>query len=156
MLNAQGARFCVMEHTTDRIALHKIGAILCNQPAGLLFNDAVFQMRERGERVAVSYTLGFDRVARLMRQVALWIILGVGLPTLLLVGGLVWYFVIPSQEPAVRAQVLQTLQIVHALWPPFLFLGILSLARRRSRMFVEQLIISLAHEVQESASEHAV
>ena len=33
-------------------------------------------------------------------------------------------FIVGSEEPAVRYQVFQTFQIIHFLWPPFLFAGL--------------------------------
>jgi hypothetical protein len=33
-------------------------------------------------------------------------------------------FIVGSEEPAIRYQVFQTLQIIHFLWPPFLFAGL--------------------------------
>ncbi len=33
-------------------------------------------------------------------------------------------FVISNEDPAIRYQVFQTCQIIHVLWPPFLFIGL--------------------------------
>jgi hypothetical protein len=70
------------------------------------------------------------------------LILGIGLPTLLMVGALVWFFVIPSPVPGMRWQVLQTLQIAHALWPPFLVMWFYSAGRRQSKILIENTLSS--------------
>jgi hypothetical protein len=65
------------------------------------------------------------------------------LPVLLIVGGVIWFLVIPSAAPAVRWQVLQTFQIIHALWPPFMFLGMYNTGRRQSKTYFSNLLSTL-------------
>jgi hypothetical protein len=139
-----GALFEVVERTPERILLKKTGPLMCNQPAGLYFSEAEITFEDLGNGTTrVSYTLGYDRLARRVKLVALGIILGIGLPTLLIVGGLIWYFVLPSQNPAVQWQVVQTLQIAHALWPPFLFIWLYRAGRRQSKTCFSNLLSTL-------------
>lgn len=147
LLSSAAAKYGIIENSPQRVVVHKVGAIVCNQPAQLLFTDAVFQMQPvADDRVTVSYALGFDRLVRLMQTVSLALILGVGLPVMLIVGAVVWFLVIPSQAPGVRWQVFQTFQIVHALWPPIMLLWIPRYARRKSQSFVEQFLSSVGAE----------
>jgi hypothetical protein len=74
-------------------------------------------------RSQVAYELGARPLQRRLGKIGLVVVFAAGLPTLLTVGALIWYLVLPSQVPAVRWQVFQTFQIVHALWPPFLVLS---------------------------------
>jgi hypothetical protein len=67
----------------------------------------------------------------------------VGLPLMVVVGAVVWYFVLPSPAPAVRWQVLQTLQIAHGLWPPFLFMGLYNMGRRQAKTYFSNLLSTL-------------
>jgi hypothetical protein len=139
-----GALFRVIEQSPDRLVVEKAGALICNQPTGLYFSEAEFRFEPlRDNTTRVSYRLGYKRIVRLFRRIALGIILGIGLPVMLIVGTMIGFFVVRSVDPAVRWQVFQTLQITHALWPPFLFLGIYSRGRRESRAFVENLIASV-------------
>lgn len=139
-----GALFKVTERTSKRVVLEKTGPIICNQPAGLYFSEAELNFEPTGrDTVRVWYRLGYARIARLLKKIALIIILAAGLPMLVLVGTLVWLFVVQSEDPIVRWQVFQTFQIVHALWPPFLFTGIYRYGRRQSKAFIENLIASV-------------
>lgn len=139
-----GSMFEVVERTPQRIVLRRQGSFACNQPPNLYFSEAELNFERLGsETTRVSYVLGFDRLAHRVKMIALGIILGIGLPTLLIIGGVIWYFVLPSQVPAVRWQVLQTVQIGHALWPPFLVMGLYSTGRRQSKTYFSNLLSTL-------------
>lgn len=69
-------------------------------------------------------------------RVALAVCLLAGLPVLVGVTAALLNWVVPSSVPGVRGQAFQSLQVVHALWPPFL---ILHLGRRGQRMVEESL-----------------
>jgi hypothetical protein len=139
-----GSLFEVVERTPRRIVLRKNGPLMCNQPPSMYFSEAELTFEPLGhDTTRVSYVLGFDRLARRVKIVTLSIILGVGLPVLVIVGGLIWHFVLPSQNQAVQWQVFQTLQIAHVLWPPFLFLGLYSAGRRQSKTYFSNLLSTL-------------
>lgn len=139
-----GSLFEVVERTGKRVVLKKTGPLICNQPAGLYFSEAEFEFdRLGGDAVRVEYRLGYDRLVRLTKRVSLSIIFLAGLPAMAVVGALIWFLVVQADNPAVRWQVFQTLQIVHALWPPFLMIGIYSMGRRHSKTFVSNLLTTL-------------
>lgn len=139
-----GAFFKVTERTSERIVVEKTGALMCNQPAGLYFSEAEFGFLPLGDgTVRVSYRLGYERIVRVLRRVSLSLIWGAGLPTMVIVGAVLWLFVVQSNDPTIRWQVFQTFQIVHVLWPPFLIMWFYRIGRRQSRAFVENLIASV-------------
>ena len=139
-----GALFEVVERTAERVVLKKTGPLVCNQPAGLYFSEAEINFKPiGGDAVRVSYRLGYKRLVRLTKRISLAIILGVGLPVMLVAGLVVWLLVIPSEDPAVRWQVFQCFQIGHALWPPFMIIWIYSMGRRHSKTYVSNLLASL-------------
>ena len=139
-----GSLFEIVERTPERIVIKKTGPLVCNQPAGMYFSEAEITFEELGnDTTRVSYVLGYDRLARRLRGVALAIILGIGLPVMLIVGAVIWFFVLPSQNPGVQWQVFQTLQISHALWPPFLFIWMYSAGRRQSKTYFSNLLSTL-------------
>jgi hypothetical protein len=62
-----------------------------------------------------------DAKLRRKMQLVLAILLLVAMP--IVIGGVaavLWLFAAPSLNPGVRWQVVQIVQIVHVLWPPFL------------------------------------
>ena len=74
-----------------------------------------------------------------------WIVQGLGL--LALIGG-AWAalgYAVPSANPAVRAQAVQVVQVVHLLWPPFLFAALARGRRRSLRAAFESVIANLPH-----------
>lgn len=143
VLSTMGASFRVTEHTPVRLTFEKVGALMCNQPPGLYFTEADLTFLPLGDgNVQVSYCLGYERLVHLLRKIALSIIWGAGLPAMLIAGNLIWFFVVQSPNPNVRWQVFQTLQIAHALWPPFMFIAFYRMGRRQSKIFIENLIVS--------------
>lgn len=139
-----GVLFKVTERASDRLVISKMGPLLANQTAGLYFSEVEFGFTPAGSaKVCVSYRIGYTRIIQRLKKIALGIVLGVGLPTILIVGFVIWRFVLQSPDPATRWQVFQALQIVHALWPPFLIMLFYTLGRRQSKVFVENLIRSV-------------
>jgi hypothetical protein len=65
-----------------------------------------------------------------------WLFVGLGLAALL--GGCwaMFAYVLPSPNPNVRGQAFQMMQVVHLLWPPFLFA---SLARQPARWITARI-----------------
>jgi hypothetical protein len=146
--NPAGPAFEITERTSRRIEL-KTGPKAC-QTAGANFSGAVIDLeRAGGNTTRISFSLTYDRLLRRTRRIALAIIFGIGLPLMVILGGVIWFVVIPSAAPAVRWQVLQTLQIAHGLWPPFLVMGVYNSGRRQSKMYFSNLLSTL--EVAEKA-----
>jgi len=58
---------------------------------------------------------------------------------------LIHTLVVPNPNPAIRGQTFQMLQVVHFLWPPFLFGGLYRTARRTVRTRFDTLIHNLPH-----------
>lgn len=139
-----GSLYEVVERSAKRVVLRKTGPLVCNQPAGLYFSEVDVHFEPLGgDAVRVTYELGYDRLARVTKRVALSLIFGVGLPVMILVGSLIWFLVVQSDEPWVRWQVLQCFHIAHAIWPPFLLIGMYSMGRRHSKTFMSNLLSTL-------------
>jgi hypothetical protein len=144
--NPAGPAFEIIERTSRRIALRS-GSKSCQTAGayfGAYFNEATIDFeRVGGDSTRISYRLAYDQLLRRTRRIALAIIFGIGLPLMAILGGVIWFAVIPSAAPAVRWQVLQTLQIVHGLWPPFLVMGVYNTGRRHSEMYFSNLLSTL-------------
>lgn len=146
--------FEVIEQNRDRVSVRKTGSLVCNQPTGLYFSEADFELKQIGNGTTeVQYTLGFERLGRGLRRIALAIILVLGLPALLILSAVLWVFVVNSDNPIIRWQVIQGLQVVHVLWPPFLLLWFYGAGKKHSRTYVSNLLRSIQPRrgVEESA-----
>lgn len=134
-----GAGFCrIVERGPDRLRVEGLPAP--TRGRGFRFDEAELELRRDGERTRVTYRVRATRILRLLR--ILLLVFGVGAGGLFVVGAplLVWFLVLPSEEPAVRVQVLQTLQMVHGVWPPFLFGGLATKIRDGSMAYFDALI----------------
>lgn len=96
-----------------------------------------------GDRVEVHYQARLGGVAAL-RHLA-WICLALGLAAVVAGAALILTMVAPHPDPSVRGQALQGLQIVHFLWPPFLFSAMHRRMRRWMRAQVESTIHNLPY-----------
>ncbi|MEQ9409052.1 MAG: hypothetical protein RIK87_15050 [Fuerstiella sp.] len=136
--------FEMVERTPERLEFRKTGPLVCNQPTGMYFSEAVFTLERTGaNQVLVSYRLGFERLVKVLRRTALALILGLGFPVLMTVGILIPWLVLKHPNPAVRWQVFQTLQIVHVLWPPFLIIYLFRSGHRHARTFMANVLTSV-------------
>ena len=69
------------------------------------------------------------------------------MPAIILgLGAFLFFKVAPAGNPAIRWQVVQAVQIVHFLWPPFLFIALLRQKNRAVMRTVDQLL--MAAEIQ--------
>lgn len=92
----------------------------------------VCRLEPEGAGTLLRWTVDARPLNRLFRT-AMKVVLGLGFLALLAAGILVPTVIIPSPEEGVRWQVVQTLQVIHFLWPPFL----LSFVANRRRAMVE-------------------
>lgn len=133
--------FEITEQSQKQVVVRKTGSLICSQPTSMYFSEVEFELKSTGPNsVDVNYRIGFERLARLLRRTALGIILGLGLPVMLIVGIIIWTLVVNHQNPAVRWQVFQTLQILQVLWPPFLVMSFYDSGRRHARTFISNLL----------------
>ena len=89
----------------------------------------------------IGATTDFTELAR--RRLLLMSILVFAVPlVILLVAGVIWQFVVPNGHPAIRWQVVQMVQIVHVLWPPFLVAALYRRQRRAAESAVGSLLLA--------------
>ena len=143
-LGLSGVTFRAEEKSDRSLRVKKIGAMLCNQPNALWFSEIDFQFNPTVDgKTRVAFRIGRELLSRRLRGIAVALVFFVGLPGLLLVTSLVWFLVVPSEDPVVRWQVFQTLQMVHFLWPPLLVIGLHRMGRSAPMVYVENLLGSL-------------
>lgn len=133
--------FEVVEQTNQRVVVRKSGPLVCNQPSGMYFSEAEFEIKPMSlDSVEVHYRIGFERLRIKLQRIALGLILLLGLPVLIIVPTIIWVFVVNNPQAAIRWQVFQTLQVLHVLWPPFLVTSFLGSGQRHARTFVSNLL----------------
>ncbi len=134
--------FKVDEISEKELWVSRYGPLMCNLPIALYFSKVHFSFEQISpKQTRVRYIIDQTEVMKRIRQVAMLILFFIGLPTMIGVGLLVWYLVIPAENAAVRGQVFQTFQIVHAIWVPFLFIGIAASANRVTKGFIERVLM---------------
>lgn len=138
-----GTAFEIIDRTAERVLIRKTPASQAD-PAGAHFSELGFAITPAGENtVEIVYALELGKRRKLLRRVALGIIIGIGLPVLLGLGLFIWLKVIPNPQPGMRWMVFQTIHICHVLWPPFLLIHQHKAIRNHSRAFVTNLLMSV-------------
>jgi len=141
-LGILNSTFSVVDKSDQEISVVRLGPVLCNLPPALYFSGVRFRIEPKSQNESrVLYTIDQTKVMSLLRRICLTIVLSIGLPVIVGVGLLIWFLVIPNANLGVRGQVFQAGQVIHVLWPPFMFIGIAAVARRSSKAFVERILI---------------
>jgi hypothetical protein len=94
-----------------------------------------------GNRTRVEYVV--ETSSRGVLLALGWLALGLGLVALVTAPWLEFTYVLP--DPNIRGQALQTFQMVHFLWPPFLFAHLSRQPERILRAHMEALINNLPY-----------
>ncbi len=138
-----GTTFEVTERTVDRVVANRTLSAH-RDPNATQCDGLGFALRPAGEgAVEIVYYVDFSDRRRRLRKAIFGIIFCLGLPLLLAVGLCIWLFVVPSETPGVRWQVFQTLQVSHALWPPFMLIHRYRAAVANGQAFVTNLMTSV-------------
>ena len=118
------------------------GAIVLQGPSRLrfplvpAFSRCEVRVAAAGAGSEVFFRADYSAIRRKARALAL-VLLALGL---LVMAGLVaflWLKVLPSENPNVRPQVWQAVQMVHFLWPPWLVYALHRYARRGTEAYLD-------------------
>jgi len=113
----------ILERTDDRVAFEAVGPGQSGGSRGQFVGRGQlrFSPAARG-RTRIDYAVEVSGGRGLLLGGAIFQVLGL----VALVAGfwLIRTYIIPNQDPAIRGQTFQMLQVVHVLWPPFLFGGL--------------------------------
>ena len=130
------------KESDNEISVTRHGPLMCNLPTALYFSKVQFRLDFlSANQTRVKYTIDQSAVMTRLKRIAMLILFCIGMPTMIGVGMLIWFVVIPSQNLAIRGQVFQTLQICHVIWPPFLLVGIAAMAKRATQQFIERVLM---------------
>ncbi|MBN1417600.1 MAG: hypothetical protein JXP34_02425 [Planctomycetes bacterium] len=133
----------VTECTAERVTFERTPG---GGRSGLFsFDGGIVTFHREGERIRVRYAVSLRRSRRLFRILAYLVCFLYG--GLFVIGCpiLIWTLVLPSEDPGVRAQVIQTLQMVHGVWPPFLIGFVASRVRKMTAAYFETLLANLPY-----------
>ena len=110
---------------------------------GAVFDEGLFRLRPEGGKVRVQYAVSMKRFTRIMRVVTCLVCFLWGGLLVVAWPVFVWLFFVHSENEGTRWQVLQTFQMVHGVWPPFLvgFMG--GRLRRMTATFFETFLSNL-------------
>lgn len=131
----------ITERTAERIVFEK-GA---GTGAGLAFDEGLITLLPEGDRVRVRYAVSMKRFSKTMRTVTCLVCFVYGGAIVSVLPALLWFKVVQSDDEAVRWQVLQTLQMVHGVWPPFLVGFLSGRLRTVTARFFDTLVSNLEH-----------
>jgi hypothetical protein len=113
----------IVEKTDDKIVFERLNPGMGKQPPGRWFRRGEIRFTSLGQnRTQVHWTV--EPVSGRWLLGVGGIVQGLGLVGLIVGGWAMSTYIAPSPDPAVRWQSLQMLQVVHVLWPPFLFGGL--------------------------------
>ncbi|MHC5058389.1 MAG: hypothetical protein ACYTKD_27345 [Planctomycetota bacterium] len=132
----------ITERTAELVAFKR--SMGPGGPAAV-FDEGLFRLRAEGGKVRVQYAVSVKRFARIMKAVTylvcflwggIWVI---GVPVF------VWFLAVHHANKGMRMQTLQTFQMIHGVWPPFLvgFMG--GRLRRMTAKFFETFLSNLQH-----------
>jgi hypothetical protein len=113
-----------------------------------LFRRATLQFVPFGEeRTEIHYEVVSDRNRGRWHLSAARVCVTLGLLSIGVGFWLADTYLVNAPNPAARAQVWQMVQVIHFLWPPFLFAGLYRLRNRITRHWSEHLLDGLVHNL---------
>jgi hypothetical protein len=97
-------------------------------------------------RTRIGYSIIGRRSAQGLLWLA-WLFQGLGLLAIAIGFYVISTHVVHHPDPSVRTQSVQMVQVIHFLWPPFLFAGVSRKFNRLLRTLSDRLLDALAHNL---------
>ncbi len=91
-------------------------------------------------RTKVRYFINLDNVVRRWRRIIFLFQFLIALPVLILIDFLIYKFALLSDNPSARAQVIQLIQQIHVLWPPYLFIYLVNYRKKGVEFVLKQIV----------------
>ncbi len=107
------------------------------------FGSGTITLTREGGGTRVRYEVDLSRFLSVMRLVTSLVCFGYGGLFVIAAPIVLWYLVVHHEDPNVRWQTLQTLQMVHGVWPPFLMGSLVSRARTTTTAYFDALLENL-------------
>jgi hypothetical protein len=145
-IGPMGAQCRIAESTSERVRVEMPATVYSfrGTPRATPYLNVDVSFRDAGGNVEISYEADLSKLRKKMGIIALCVnVLGLLAITVLPAG--LYLYVASSHNPAVRWQSAQVVQMVHFLWPPYLFLGMYRRARRLLATALETLVTNLQY-----------
>jgi len=134
----------IVQSGADRLVVEGVGEAAGPQAAARFLRRGELRFRDaRGGRTSIDYQIEVSAGRGLLIGGTIFLFLG--LAALVVGFMLIHTYVVPNPNSAVRGQTLQMLQVVHFLWPPFLFGGLYRRGRSAVREAFEVMIHNLPY-----------
>ena len=134
----------ILQRTDDRVAFEGIGQHPGSRSLGQCAGRGQLRFRPAGgDRTCIDYRIELSGGRGLLLGGAICQL--TGLIALIVGFWAIGAYVVPNQDPAIRGQTFQMAQVVHFLWPPFLFGALYRRRRRAVRDGLEILIHNLPY-----------
>jgi len=91
-------------------------------------------------KTKVSYFINLDNVVKKWKIVIFLFQFLIALPVLILIDFLIYKFALLSDNPSARAQVIQLIQQIHVLWPPYLFIYLVNYRKKGVEFVLRQIV----------------
>jgi hypothetical protein len=134
----------ILDRTENRVVFEGVSLDPVTSSLGRYIRRGEIRFASMGrDRTQVDYAVEIARGRGLLLGGAIFQVLGL----VALVAGfvLIRTFVVPREELAIRGQTIQMLQVVHFLWPPFLFAGLYRMRIKALRNGLETFIHNLPY-----------
>ena len=97
----------------------------------LLLSTLSVKLESQAEGTRFRVDVDMSRLSRLFNRIMAVFVLVWGPLFVLGIPCLLWFLAVQNEHPAIRWQVVQVVQIIHVLWPPFLVYFLYKLMRGR-------------------------
>jgi hypothetical protein len=145
-IGPMGAQCKIAESTAERVRVEMPATVynLRGTAQSMPYLNVDVSFRDAGENVEVSYEADMLKLRKKMGKIALGIN-ALGLLAIAVLPAGLYLYVASHHNPEVRWQSVQVVQMVHFLWPPYLFLGMYWRAKRLVATALETLVTNLQY-----------
>ncbi len=133
----------IIERTPRSLTFEKVAGWGGNLARYQGFKRGILRSSDQGGDTRIDYALDFSPLRTLLRTAQILNL--IGFVVLVVAGVLLYNFVVTSNNPAIRWQTIQMIQVGHLLWPPFLFLGIYRRVRAEAIAQFDAFVHNLPH-----------
>ncbi len=119
LLKHAATRFRITDRSEDGFTLQ------------LLLSNLIVKFESQAEGTCFQMDVDMSRLSRVFSRIMAVFVLGLEPLFVICIPCLLWFLAVPNEDPNIRWQVVQVVQIIHVLWPPFLIYFLYKMLRNR-------------------------